>query len=137
MGLYAKEERKKMSDTVNIEQIKWDENTDLIDIIGEDINTTTSIDQKIIDINSAIVSIQNDLANLKTLMNSTDISILKQDVTTLKTQSIPVTKIQWDVSPVRNLKQVLGNLDNLPYSNLRLWLQQLEKKTVWEKISPD
>lgn len=126
-----------MSDTVNIEQIKWDENTDLIDIIGEDINTTTSIDQKIIDINSAIVSIQNDLANLKTLMNSTDISILKQDVTTLKTQSIPVTKIQWDVSPVRNLKQVLGNLDNLPYSNLRLWLQQLEKKTVWEKISPD
>lgn len=126
-----------MSDTVNIEQIKWDENTDLIDVIGEDINTTTSIDQKIIDINSAIISIQNDLANLKTLMNSTDISILKQDVTTLKTQSIPVTKIQWDVSPVRNLKQVLGNLDNLPYSNLRLWLQQLEKKTVWEKISPD
>lgn len=126
-----------MSDTVNIEQIKWDENTDLIDIIGEDINTTTSIDQKIIDINSAIISIQNDLANLKTLINSTDISILKQDVTTLKTQSIPVTKIQWDVSPVRNLKQVLGNLDNLPYSNLRLWLQQLEKKTVWEKISPD
>lgn len=126
-----------MSDTVNIEQIKWDENTDLIDIIGEDINTTTSIDQKIIDINSTIVSIQNDLANLNTLINSTDISILKQDVTTLKTQSIPVTKIQWDVSPVRNLKQVLGNLDNLPYSNLRLWLQQLEKKTVWEKISPD
>lgn len=126
-----------MSDTVNIEQIKWDENTDLIDIIGEDINTTTSIDQKIIDINSTIVSIQNDLANLKTLINSTDISILKQDVTTLKTQSIPVTKIQWDVSPIRNLKQVLGNLDNLPYSNLRLWLQQLEKKTVWEKISPD
>lgn len=126
-----------MSDTVNIEQIKWDENTDLIDIIGEDINTTTSIDQKIIDINSTIISIQNDLANLKTLMNSTDISILKQDVTTLKTQSIPVTKIQWDVPPVRNLKQVLGNLDNLPYSNLRLWLQQLEKKTVWEKISPD
>lgn len=126
-----------MSDTINIEQIKWDENTDLIDVIGEDINTTTSIDQKIIDINSAIISIQNDLANLKTLINSTDISILKQDVTTLKTQSIPVTKIQWDVSPVRNLKQVLGNLDNLPYSNLRLWLQQLEKKTVWEKISPD
>lgn len=126
-----------MSDTVNIEQIKWDENTDLIDVIGEDINTTTSIDQKIIDINSAIISIQNDLANLKTLINSTDISILKQDVTTLKTQSIPVTKIQWDVSPIRNLKQVLGNLDNLPYSNLRLWLQQLEKKTVWEKISPD
>ena len=126
-----------MSDTINIEQIKWDENTDLIDVIGEDINTTTSIDQKIIDINSTIVSIQNDLANLKTLMNSTDISILKQDVTTLKTQSIPVTKIQWDVSPIRNLKQVLGNLDNLPYSNLRLWLQQLEKKTVWEKISPD
>lgn len=126
-----------MSDTINIEQIKWDENTDLIDVIGEDINTTTSIDQKIIDINSAIISIQNDLANLKTLINSTDISILKQDVTTLKTQSIPVTKIQWDVSPIRNLKQVLGNLDNLPYSNLRLWLQQLEKKTVWEKISPD
>lgn len=126
-----------MSDTINIEQIKWDENTDLIDVIGEDINTTTSIDQKIIDINSAIISIQNDLANLNTLINSTDISILKQDVTTLKTQSIPVTKIQWDVSPVRNLKQVLGNLDNLPYSNLRLWLQQLEKKTVWEKISPD
>ena len=126
-----------MSDTVNIEQIKWDENTDLIDVIGEDINTTTSIDQKIIDINSAIISIQNDLANLKTLINSTDISILKQDVTTLKTQSIPITKIQWDVPPIRNLKQVLGNLDNLPYSNLRLWLQQLEKKTVWEKISPD
>lgn len=126
-----------MSDTINIEQIKWDENTDLIDVIGEDINTTTSIDQKIIDINSAIVSIQNDLANLKTLINSTDISILKQDVTTLKTQSIPITKIQWDVPPIRNLKQVLGNLDNLPYSNLRLWLQQLEKKTVWEKISPD
>lgn len=126
-----------MSDTINIEQIKWDENTDLIDVIGEDINTTTSIDQKIIDINSAIISIQNDLANLNTLINSTDISILKQDVTTLKTQSIPVTKIQWDVPPIRNLKQVLGNLDNLPYSNLRLWLQQLEKKTVWEKISPD
>ena len=126
-----------MSDTINIEQIKWNENTDLIDVIGEDINTTTSIDQKIIDINSAIISIQNDLTNLKTLINSTDISILKQDVTTLKTQSIPVTKIQWDVSPIRNLKQVLGNLDNLPYSNLRLWLQQLEKKTVWEKISPD
>ena len=33
-----------MSDTINIEQIKWDENTDLIDVIGEDINTTTSID---------------------------------------------------------------------------------------------
>lgn len=123
------------------ENVAWDNSKNLKQIIGEEINTDSSIDDKLNSISDEIESIssqsisqQSQLAllenNVQILqqkisnLNSSDItnSIIQQ-LTKNLLKNIPVRNIKWDTLPPRNLKEILGNLDNMPYSTLRDWLE--------------
>lgn len=75
------------------------------------------------EIDEQLDSFETRIYNLETQEDA--YKVLRQSFNTLKNQQIPVSKIQWDATPNRNLKQVLGNLDNMPYSNLREWLEHM------------
>lgn len=95
------------------------------------------------EIDKQLDSLETRIYNLETQEDA--YRVLHQSFYTLKNQQIPVSKIQWDVAPNRNLKQVLGNLDNMPYSNLREWLEHMvvrennessaeNSNVIWQQI---
>lgn len=105
----------------------------------------SEINDKIQTLEEQALSFNDKILNLQNQIDATDISVLKQDVTNLKKQ-IPINKIIWDIAPKRTLKQVLGNIDNIPspYHTLREWIEHLGGSTsgggatingaVWETI---
>lgn len=138
-----------------VENIEWNNSLTLQEIIGSNINTQSSIADKIQQLNYDIAQLQNLITNLSTdntalseqltalntkigNINFTDI---QSNFTNLSNRYIPISKIKWENSPFRTLQNVLGNLDNMPAESFRDWLEQLSRivslstPLVWKKIS--
>lgn len=65
-------------------------------------------------------TVQNENINsLQELYNNLSIELSKITVPSL------VNKIIWDNANQRTLRAILGNLENMPYDSVRLWLEAL------------
>lgn len=138
------------------ENIKWNDDISIKDVIGKNIDTNQTIDERLSDVagsvntlqqnsliqDNKINQLQDKTEDLQNTISSADIPTLKTQIDQLKnkTNNLPVRNIKWDITPPRNLKDVLGNLDNMPYPTLRDWLESLEggggpgAATIWEEI---
>ena len=132
----------------NAENIDWDNsNKKLTEIIGTNIDTSTSIQEKIEALNLAISNLQTAISSnvLSTSVTEEAIiafnelaenfDILNQHSQRLKeiaVQPIPVTQVRWDTGSMKNLREILGACDNLPYNNIRDWLEILTKQFLNE-----
>lgn len=144
------------ADAVNID---WDEEgtISLVDVIGSNINTETSISTKITAINELLSDLQQNVNDLT--LNNTMIQALSENIvsflttleqiknnqeetinTKLQNKKFPVGNIQWEYSD-RNLREILGDLNNIPTDSVRKWLDFLaskkEKTNTWRTISED
>ncbi len=132
----------------NAENIDWDNsNKKLTEIIGTNIDTSTSIQEKIEALNLAISNLQTAISD-NVLSNSVteeaitafnelaeNFDILNQHSQRLKeiaVQPIPVTQVRWNTGSMKNLREILGACDNLPYNNIRDWLEILTKQFLNE-----
>lgn len=97
----------------------------------------------------------NDLnLNIEGLINSNamqneNINNIQSDLNTLSTEitenTMPysVDKIIWDNTNPRTLRAILGNLQNMPYSSVRSWLQALTPNLsefnplIWHSLGED
>lgn len=140
----------------NAENVEWNDDISIKDVIGKNIDTNKTIDERLSDVagsvntlqqnsliqDNKINQLQDKTEDLQNTISSADIPTLKTQIDQLKnkTNNLPVRNIKWDITPPRNLKDVLGNLDNMPYPTLRDWLESLEggggsgSATVWEEI---
>lgn len=94
----------------------------------------------------------NDLnLNIEGLINSNamqneNINNIQSDLNTLSaeitenTMPYSVDKIIWDNPSPRTLRAILGNLQNMPYSSVRSWLQALTSEVnplIWHSLGED
>lgn len=132
----------------NAENIDWNNsNKKLTEIIGTNIDTSTSIQEKIETLNLAISNLQTIVSNnvfstfvteeaiaaFNELAENFDIlNQYSQQLKEIAARPIPVTQVRWDTGSMKNLREILGACDNLPYNNIRDWLEILTKQFLNE-----
>lgn len=126
------------------QDIDYNNEKNLYEVIGEQL-TENSLSNRI-ETNEDNINTLTDITNQLTteisniLSNNENISIqlenLENNYQTLNNniQSITlptlVSQIIWDVAGNKNLRTILGALENMAYSSVRDWLESLENKTA-------
>lgn len=127
----------------------------LIEVIGTDLKDETLSQRisnnennilNIITLNNnqaqQILILQNE--NIEMIRNLQDLTERLQNLENLQTQQAKtklISQIFWDTAGGRNLRDILGPIENMPTSSIRSWLERLQQKllnidttNVWHSI---
>lgn len=127
----------------------------LIEVIGTDLKDETLSQRisnnennilNIITLNNnqaqQILILQNE--NTEMIRNLQDLTERLQNLKNLQTQQAKtklISQIFWDTAGGRNLRDILGPIENMPTSSIRSWLERLQQKllnidttNVWHSI---
>lgn len=115
----------------------YDSGKNLLEIIGTNIKESSLSDRistnenTLEELQSSIYNLDERIAELNNNTTLNSIEELQSNYNLLMNRvaqiAIPnlVNKILWDTAGQKNLREILGNLENMPYATLRLWLQAL------------
>jgi len=136
------------------ENIDWGNST-LKNVIGENIDTSTSIAdqlQELKDIINTLTSSNNAVsagvteAAIEAFNDFTEnfnIDEFNNKINLLMNRPIAVNQVRWNTGAMRNLRDILGACDNMPYATIRDWLENLSVLSknpitlVWHSLEND
>lgn len=126
------------------QDIDYNENVKLTEVIGNNLNET-SLSERIQNSENSITNLINtfndislQIAALITQTETQDQKIqqlqteknnLVLEVLELKQPAL-VKNIEWDAMNHTNLREILGNLVNVPYGSVRNWLENLQNQNI-------